>query len=81
MMTSGIFEYLPERGIMINTEDHQRNVSFRTDTFIGDFDGELTINECFIDVQVTLECINCPLKNRFKSICQFKIILAESEQM
>lgn len=27
-----IFEYVPERGIMINPEDHQRNVSFRTDT-------------------------------------------------
>ncbi len=30
-----VFEYLPERGIMINPEDHQRNVSFRTDTFIN----------------------------------------------
>lgn len=30
-----IFEYNPQRGIMINPEDHQRNVSFRTDTFIN----------------------------------------------
>ena len=30
-----VFEYLPDRGIMINPEDHQRNVSFRTDTFIN----------------------------------------------
>lgn len=30
-----VFEYQPERGIMINPEDHQRNVSFRTDTFIN----------------------------------------------
>lgn len=30
-----IFEYIPERGIMINPEDHQRNVSFRTDTLIN----------------------------------------------
>jgi len=30
-----VFEYLPNRGIMINPEDHQRNVSFRTDTFIN----------------------------------------------
>ncbi len=31
--TKTVFEYNPERGIMINPEDHQRNVSFRTDTF------------------------------------------------
>lgn len=30
-----IFEYVPSRGIMINPEDHQRNVSFRTDTFVN----------------------------------------------
>lgn len=30
--TKTVFEYIPERGIMINPEDHQRNVSFRTDT-------------------------------------------------
>ncbi len=30
--TKTVFEYLPDRGIMINPEDHQRNVSFRTDT-------------------------------------------------
>lgn len=30
-----VFEYNPERGIMINPEDHQRNVSFRTDTFVN----------------------------------------------
>lgn len=34
-----VFEYIPERGIMINPEDHQRNVSFRTDTFINMFGG------------------------------------------
>ncbi len=33
--TKTVFEYNPERGIMINPEDHQRNVSFRTDTFIN----------------------------------------------
>lgn len=182
--TTTVFEYIPERGIMINPEDLQRNVSFRTDTFInmfggifdsivelsgkekakeifhysgylsgqnfaqrlnsrwdfeqknssfyekklkkwcefdsnvgwgkfsikidvnedtGDLDGELTINECFIvdkknrkkvcefvkgycegvietllGVQVMLECITCPLQNRFKSKCIFKIILNES---
>ncbi|MBQ7794694.1 MAG: toll/interleukin-1 receptor domain-containing protein [Clostridia bacterium] len=32
---STIFEYIPDRGIMINPEDHQRNVSFRTDTLIN----------------------------------------------
>ena len=30
--TKTVFEYIPDRGIMINPEDHQRNVSFRTDT-------------------------------------------------
>lgn len=30
-----VFDYIPERGIMINPEDHQRNVSFRTDTFVN----------------------------------------------
>lgn len=30
-----VFEYNPQRGIMINPEDHQRNVSFRTDTFVN----------------------------------------------
>lgn len=33
--TKTIFEYIPDRGIMINPEDHQRNVSFRTDTLIN----------------------------------------------
>lgn len=33
--TKTVFEYIPERGIMINPEDHQRNVSFRTDTLIN----------------------------------------------
>ena len=37
--TQKIFDYLPERGIMINPEDHQRNVSFRTDTFTNMFGG------------------------------------------
>lgn len=30
-----VFDFVPERGIMINPEDHQRNVSFRTDTFVN----------------------------------------------
>lgn len=30
-----VFEYDSERGVMINPDDHQRNVSFRTDTFIN----------------------------------------------
>lgn len=30
-----VFEYNSERGVMINPEDHERNVSFRTDTFIN----------------------------------------------
>ncbi len=181
--TTTVFEYIASRGIMINPEDRQRNVSFRTDTFInmlggifdnvvtlsgldkaraifretgytagrnfaqrlnsswefgdggtasiasklrkwcefdsnvgwgrfdvnvtvdeetGDFDGELTINECFIVdrkekkeicefirgycegvietllcVRVRLECIECPMKNRFKSICRFRILLID----
>ena len=33
--TQKVFTYLSHRGIMINPEDQQRNVSFRTDTFIG----------------------------------------------
>jgi len=33
--TKTVFEYNADRGIMINPEDHQRNVSFRTDTFIN----------------------------------------------
>ncbi len=33
--TKTVFEYIPERGIMINPEDHQRNVSFRNDTLIN----------------------------------------------
>ena len=37
--TTKVFECIPERGIMINPEDHQRNVSFRTDTFINMFSG------------------------------------------
>lgn len=32
--TQKVFKYIPDRGIMINPEDKQRNVSFRTDTFI-----------------------------------------------
>ncbi|MBQ4273482.1 MAG: toll/interleukin-1 receptor domain-containing protein [Clostridia bacterium] len=181
--TTTVFEYIPSRGIMINPEDHQRNVSFRTDTFInmfggifdnvvslagldkarsifhesgyhcgqnfaqrlnsswefggdgnatiesklkkwcefdsqvgwgkfdihvdvneetGDFNGELTINESFIVdrkerkqicefvrgycegvietllcVKVHLECIECPMKNRFKSVCKFRIELED----
>ncbi len=181
--TTTVFEYIASRGIMINPEDRQRNVSFRTDTFIsmlggifdnvvalggldkaraifhetgytsgrnfaqrlnsswefgeggtasiasklrkwcefdsnvgwgkfdvnvnvdeetGDFDGELTINECFIVdrkerkqicefirgycegvietllcVNVKLECIECPMKNRFKSVCKFRILLVD----
>lgn len=30
-----VFEYNPERGVMINPEDGQRNVSFRSDTLIN----------------------------------------------
>ena len=37
--TTTVFEYIPARGVMINPEDHQRNVSFRTDTFIRMFGG------------------------------------------
>lgn len=33
--TKKVFDYIPARGIMINPEDQQRNVSFRTDTFIN----------------------------------------------
>ena len=33
--TQKVFSYIPHRGIMINPEDQQRNVSFRTDTFIN----------------------------------------------
>ncbi len=47
--TSTVFEYIPERGIMINPEDQQRNVSFRTDTlvslFVGLFDKISEISE------------------------------------
>lgn len=181
--TTTVFEYIASRGIMINPEDRQRNVSFRTDTFIsmlggifdnvvalagldkakdifhstgytagrnfaqrlnsswefgeggnasiasklrkwcefdsnvgwgkfdvnvtvdeetGDFEGELTINECFIVdrkerkqicefirgycegvietllcVNVQLECLECPMKNRFKSVCKFRILLVD----
>ena len=181
--TTTVFEYIASRGIMINPEDRQRNVSFRTDTFIsmlggifdnvvtlagldkakdifhstgytagrnfaqrlnsswefgeggtasiasklrkwcefdsnvgwgkfdvnvtvdeetGDFEGELTINECFIVdrkerkqicefirgycegvietllcVNVRLECLECPMKNRFKSVCKFRILLVD----
>ncbi len=183
--TTTVFEYHPDRGIMINPEDHQRNVSFRTDTFIsmfggifdhvvelsgleqakaifhdtgytsgrnfaqrlnsswefaengtasiegklrkwcdfdsnvgwgkfdidvtvdaetGDFEGILTINECFIVdrksrkqicefirgycegvietllcVDVVLECIECPMKNRFKPVCKFRILLRDPD--
>ena len=181
--TTTVFEYIASRGVMINPEDHQRNISFRTDTFIsmlggifdnvvelagidkaksifhetgytsgrnfaqrlnsswefadngnvsiegklrkwcefdsnvgwgkfdvdvtvdaetGDFEGTLTINECFIVdrksrkqicefirgycegvietllcVDVTLECIECPMKNRFRPICKFRILLRD----
>lgn len=34
-----VFTYIPARGIMINPEDRQRNVSFRTDTFVNMFSG------------------------------------------
>ena len=33
--TKTVFEYDSDRGIMINIEDHQRNVSFRSDTLIN----------------------------------------------
>lgn len=177
-----VFDYIPDRGIMINPEDHQRNVSFRTDTFInmfggiyeevvklsskeqvdkifhdsgytsgqsfaqrlnanwdqaqnvvlyeeklrkwcafdsevgwgkfdidvdineetGDFKGQLTISESFIvdnknkreicqfmkgycegvietllEVKVKLNCLVCPLKNRFKTTCVFEIEICE----
>ena len=181
--TTKVFEYIAERGIMVNPEDHQRNVSFRTDTFIsmfagiydsvvgiageeraseilhttgytcgqnfaqrlnsqwdlssqnddnfeeklkkwcefdsdvgwgkfdidvsinrdtGDFSGELSINECFIVdkknkrpvcsfvkgycegvmetllcTKVRLDCVTCPLTNRFKSVCKFNIVLCD----
>ena len=52
-----IFEYIPERGIMINPEDHQRHVSFRNDTLINlmggiyekvaNFQGEEAAEEIF----------------------------------
>lgn len=175
-------EYIPERGIIINAEDRQRNVSFRTDTLVsifseiygairelsgdvdakkiffdagyksgvnfaqrlfnqwnnecismeeklekwcqfdssvgwGKFDvditidrerdcltGELRINECFIvdkrvnceicsfikgyctgiieiicgNVGIELECIECPIKSRFKSACVFKIMMKDA---
>ncbi len=32
---STVFDYIADRGVMINPKDHQRNVSFRTDTFIS----------------------------------------------
>lgn len=181
--TTKIFECIPERGIMINPEDHQRNVSFRTDTFIsmfsgiydgvvdivgteraasilfetgytcgqsfagrlnsqwelssgsvmtitdklkkwcefdsdvgwgkfdidvvinedtGDFKATLSINECFIVdrkgkrpvcsfvkgycagvieallcAPVKLNCVTCPLSNRFKTACKFEVVLLE----
>ena len=180
--TQKVFDYIPDRGIMINPEDHQRNVSFRTDTFInmfggiyeevvklstkeqvdkifhdsgytsgqsfaqrlnanwdqaqsvvlyeeklrkwcafdsevgwgkfdidvdvneetGDFKGKLTISESFIvdnknkreichfmkgycegvietllGVKVKLNCLVCPLKNRFKTTCVFDIEICE----
>jgi predicted hydrocarbon binding protein len=181
--TTTVFEYIPERGIMINPEDRQRNVSFRADTLVnmfggiyksvtelageekaadifyqtgyasgqgfaqrlnskwdleqgnvrsfedklkkwcafdsnvgwgkfdidvnvdeenGELDGTLTINECFavdrkkkikvcefvrgycdgvietlLGVEVKLECITCPLKSKFKSMCQFRITIDE----
>ncbi|MCD7980743.1 MAG: toll/interleukin-1 receptor domain-containing protein [Clostridiales bacterium] len=33
--TKTIFEYFPDRGIMVNPADHQRNISFRNDTLIN----------------------------------------------
>lgn len=52
-----VFKYLPARGIMINPEDRERNVSFRTDTFVNMLSGiygevlklsdEKTINDIF----------------------------------
>lgn len=180
--TTTVFEYIPDRGIMVNPEDHQRNVSFRTDTFISMFsgifdsveelagadkakkifyetgyvcgqnfarrlnsqwefaeksssfesklkkwcefdsnvgwgkfsvtidideesehlEGKLKISECFIvdrmkgkeicnfvrgycdgvietllSVRVNLECVTCPLKNKFKTECVFKITLLD----
>lgn len=44
-----IFEYVPARGIMINPEDHQRNVSFRTDTFVNMMGGIYEKIEAMVD--------------------------------
>ena len=78
------------------------DVNVNVDEETGDFDGTLTINECFIVdrkerkeicefirgycegvietllcVNVRLECMECPMKNRFKSICKFRIVLVD----
>lgn len=45
--TKTVFEYNPDRGIMINMEDHQRNISFRSDTLINMMGG---IFEKVVDV-------------------------------
>ncbi len=44
-----VFEYIPERGIMINPEDHQRNVSFRNDTLINLMGGIYEKVASFVD--------------------------------
>lgn len=179
-----IFEFIPERGIMVNPADHQRNVSFRSDTLVelfseiyravsevtdeataakiffqsgynagenfgtrlnemwsekdyeielklkkwcefdsavgwgkfdiemkvdeeeGTLEGELTIAENFMankkkkwqicefikgycsavikslcrDVDVKLECETCPMKNKFKNECKFRISVLECEE-
>lgn len=39
LIPTKVFQYFPETGIMRNPEDGERNVSFRTDTFIRMMDG------------------------------------------
>ena len=33
--------------------------------------------ETLLCIRVTLECIECPMKNRFKSVCKFRILLED----
>lgn len=181
--TMRVFEYIADRGIMINPVDHHRNVSFRSDTYVkfcsgmydamskmagkevadkaffdsgyesggsfgrrindqlnsniipmsteekinrwcefdssvgwgkftnnltidkeaGDIKGTIDISECFIvdkignrkicefikgycngvleqiinGVPVNLECVSCPLTNKFKTECKFKVTVKE----
>lgn len=52
--TKTVFEYIPERGIMVNPEDHQRNVSFRADTLINLLGGIYTqVNDITNDTDKT----------------------------